>query len=160
MNIASLLKSGLAVGILALSGSVSVWAQAPAATPNPANAKVSGKEYVLTHTSNFQPLPNGQRNPFWPIGWTPSAPVAAAAAGPVLLDVRADQFVVTSISLDAPALAVVNGKTRGVGDRIPVSADSKDFVLVKQIVDGAVVLDYHGHELRATSGGGAGARKP
>ena len=50
-------------------------AQAPAAaTPHPDNAKVSGKEYVLTHASTFQAPPNGARNPFWPIGWTPSAP--------------------------------------------------------------------------------------
>ena len=67
------------------------------------------------------------------------------------LDVRAEQFVVTSISVDYPPLAVINGKTRGVGDHIPVSPDGREFVLVKQILDGQVVLDYRGHELRATS---------
>ena len=66
--------------------------------------------------------------------------------------------MVTTVSLDVPPLAVVNGKTRGVGDHIPVSADNKEFVLVKQILDGQVVLDYHGRELRAVSGGTG--RKP
>ena len=150
MNTPSFLKPGLAAGCLALAAAGSLRAQAPAAaTPAPANAKVSGKEYVLTPTSSFQPQPSGQRNPFWPIGWVPTAPVAAA----VVLDVRPEQFVVTSVSLDAPALAVVNGKTRGVGDRIPVSPDGKEFVTVKQILDGAVVLDYRGHELRAGAAG-------
>ncbi len=150
MNTVFLFKTGLAAGFLALSAAGHVRAQAPAATPLPANTKVSGKEYVLAHTSSFQPQPNGQRNPFWPIGWVPTAVVASVAA-PVLVDVRPEQFVVTSVSLDAPALAVINGKTRGVGDRIPVSADSKDFVVVKQILDGEVVLDYHGRELRSSS---------
>ena len=152
MTTASLFRACLAAGglTLAAAGGVRAQSPAPAPTPHPANAKVSGKEYVLTHTSNFQPQPSTQRNPFWPIGWVPSAALPTAAVQQ--LDVRAEQFVVTSISVDYPALAVINGKTRGVGDHIPVSADNREFVLVKQILDGQVVLDYHGHELRAFSG--------
>ena len=150
MNTASLFRAGLVAGGLTLAAVGSVRAQLPAATPHPTNAKVSGKEYVLTHTSSYQPIPNGARNPFWPIGWVPSAAVPNAVVQQ--LDVRAEQFVVTSISVDYPPLAVINGKTRGVGDHIPVSADNREFVLVKQILDGQVVLDYRGHELRAMSG--------
>ena len=153
MNPVSLFRAGLAAGglSLAFAGGVRAQAPSPAGTPHAANAKVSGKEYVLTHTSTFQAPPNGQRNPFWPIGWTPSAPVAAAVVQQQL-DVRAEQFVVTSISVDYPPLAVINGKTREVGDHIPISADNKEFVLVKKILDGQVVLDYRGHELRVMSG--------
>ena len=150
MNTATLFRACLAAGGLTLAAAGGVRAQSPAATPHPANTKVSGKEYVLTHTSSYQPQPNGQRNPFWPIGWVPSAALPTAVVQQ--LDVRADQFVVTSISVDYPALAVINGKTREVGDHIPVSPDGREFVLVKQILDGLVVLDYRGHELRAFSG--------
>jgi hypothetical protein len=146
-----LFRLPLVVGGLLLSTVALVRAQAPAATPHPVNSKVSGKEYVLSHTSNYQATPNGQRNPFWPIGWVPSA-AAPTAVAQQQLDVRADQFVVTSISVDYPPLAVINGKTRAVGDHIPVSADNREFVLVKQILDGEVVLDYRGHELRSFSG--------
>ena len=118
-------------------------------------ARVSGKEYTLAHTSSFDAPPATARNPFWPIGWVPSAVVATQA---VALNVRAEDFVVTTISMDAPALAVINGKTRGVGDQIPVSADGREIVTVKAILDGVVVLDYHGHELRSRNDGG-GPRK-
>ncbi len=120
---------------------------------SPAVPKTSGKEYVLTHQSSFDAPPASARNPFWPIGWVPTAPVPTTAAA-VSLNVRPEDFVVTTISVDAPALAVVNGKTRGVGDQIPVSTDSRDFVTVKQILDGVVVLDYHGRELRSRNDGG------
>ena len=119
---------------------------------SPTLPKASGKEYVLTHQSSFDAPPASARNPFWPIGWVPTAPVQTAAV--VTLNVKPEDFVVTTISVDAPALAVVNGKTRAVGDQIPVSADSRDFVTVKQILDGGVVLDYHGREMRSRNDGG------
>ena len=155
MNLAFFFRAVLMAGgiTLAAAGSLRAQSPAPAGTPHPANPineKVSGKEYVLTHTSSYQPVPNGQRNPFWPIGWVPSA-AGPAAVAQQQVDVRADQFVVTSISVDYPPLAVINGKTRGVGDHIPVSADNREFVLVKAISDGQVLLDYRGHELRAST---------
>ena len=118
----------------------------------PAVPKTSGKEYALAHQSSFDAPPASARNPFWPIGWVPTAPVPTAVAS-VALNVKPEDFVVTTISVDAPALAVINGKTRAVGDRIPVSADSQDFVTVKQILDGVVVLDYRGRELRSRNDG-------
>ena len=113
-------------------------------------ANVSGKEYVLAHKSTFDaPVAVGQRNPFWPIGWVPG-PVGPSAA-PVL-DVQADAFRVTSISVDYPALAVINGRTYGVGEQVPVTAHPGESVTVRQILDGVVILDYRGHALRATNG--------
>ena len=127
------------------------------APANPPLARNSGKEYVLVHASSFNAPPANARNPFWPIGWVPTAGPAKVAAA--TLNVSAADFNVTTISVDYPALAVINGKTRAVGDQIPVGPTGTDFVLVKQILDGVVVLDYHGHELRATNGGSL-ARKP
>ena len=127
-----------------------------------APANVSGKEYTLKNTSSFNAPPVDARNPFWPIGWVPAAPVPVAAqtAAPVV-EVRADQFTVTSISVDAPALAVINGQTRGIGERILVpggAAGAQTFVTVKKITDGMVTLDYKGKELVVTPGG-VGARR-
>ena len=118
-------------------------AQTPAATPG----RNSGKEYVLKNVSSFTPPPVESRNPFWPIGWVPSAaiPTTGTAVAPVA-DVKAEQFTVTSISVDYPPLAVINGQTKGVGERVPV-AGTGEFVTVKKITDGVVVLEYKGHEL-------------
>lgn len=116
-------------------------AQAPAAAP----ARNSGKEYVLKNVSSFTPPPVEGRNPFWPIGWVPTAAVPTMAVAPVV-DVKAEQFTVTSISVDYPPLAVVNGLTKAVGERVAVPGTA-EFVTVKKITDGAVVLEYKGHEL-------------
>ena len=85
-----------------------------------------------------------------------SPPTQAAAQQ---ADVKAEQFVVTTISVDYPPLAIINGKSYGVGEQIPVTADRRVFVTVRQILDGVVVLDYRGHELRALTGGGSLTRK-
>ncbi len=115
-------------------------AQAPAATPG----RNSGKEYLLKNVSTFNPPPVESRNPFWPIGWTPTA-VAAVAAAPVV-EVKAEQFTVTSISVDSLPLAVINGQNKAIGDRVPVPG-TQEFVTVKKITDGMVVLQYKTHEL-------------
>ena len=136
--------------------------RAQAQTPAAAAGATSGKEYALKNVSTFNAPPTDGRNPFWPIGWVPTAPIPtgnATTAVPVA-DVRADQFTVTSISVDAPALAVINGQTRAVGERILVSgaAGAQDFVTVKRITDGMVILDHKGKEL-AVASGGASPRK-
>ena len=136
---------------LAMIAALTVDGMASAQTPAPA-AKVSGKDYSLTHGSSFDAPPGGTRSPFWPIGWTPAATAAPAQTGVAQqLDVKPEQFVVTTISVDYPPLAIINGKSYAVGDQIPVTADKREFVTVKQILDGVVVLDYRGHEMRSTT---------
>ena len=122
-------------------------AQAPAAA---APGQNSGKEYVLKNVSSFTPPPVDSRNPFWPIGWVPTAAVPTATAAAPVLEVRADMFTVTSISVDYPPLAVINGQTKAVGESMPVpggTAGAQAFVKVKKIADGMVVLVYKGHEM-------------
>jgi hypothetical protein len=121
-----------------------VHAQGAAQAPNP-----SGKEYVLARRSSFDAPPGAARNPFWPIGWTPSAAPKAEAAQ---LDVQAGDFRLTTTSVDYPSLAVINGRTYGVGEQVPVAGHSGVFVTVRQIMDGAVVLDYNGHDLHVSNG--------
>ena len=133
----------LATSAAVLLFPIAVHAQADASTGNP-----SGKEYVLAHRSSFDVPAGAPRNPFWPIGWVPSAAPRAQVA---LLDVQADAFHVTTTSLDYPPLAVINGRTYGIGEQVPVAAHPGAFVIVRKILDGVVVLDYQGHELRATN---------
>jgi hypothetical protein len=110
----------------------------------------SGKEYVLSRRSSFDAPATTSRNPFWPIGWVPSTAVSRVEAA--VIDVQADAFRVTATSVDYPPLAVINGRTYGVGEQVPVASHAGAFVTVRQIQDGVVLLDYQGHELRATNG--------
>ena len=132
-------------------------ARAGAQPPN----NVSGKEYALKNVSSFNAPPADARNPFWPIGWVPAAPVPVATVVAPVVEVKAEQFTVTSISVDAPALAVINGQIRSVGERIAVpggSPGAQEFVTVKKITDGMVTLDHKGKEFVVTPGG-AGPKK-
>jgi hypothetical protein len=122
-------------------------------------SNVSGKDYVLTHKSSFKPAPSSVvRNPFWPIGWTPTASAGGSTAP--ITDVQASDFVVTTTSLDYPSLAVINGRTYGVGDRVPVAAHPGEFAIVTQILDGAVNLTFHGAPLHSTAGTPALSARP
>lgn len=114
-----------------------------------ATPKGSGKEYVLAKTSSFNAPPADARNPFWPIGWTPGPVVTATAAAPVYT-VKAEDFVLTTTSVDYPPLAIINHRSYSVGDTIP-AAGGADTVRVKAIQDGVVILDHHGRELRVVS---------
>lgn len=122
-----------------------VRAEGPARPANPPPAVPTAPR------SNFNaPAENSPaaRNPFVPIGYV--RPVAAAVKEKVIT-VTAEQFVVTSYSIDPPPLAVINGRTYGVGERIPVDKDGTEFVTVRQIRDGVVVLDHRGRALECRS---------
>ena len=58
---------------------------AQGSAPNP-----SAKEYVLARRSSFDAPAGAPRNPFWPIGWTPTATTTKAEV--TLLDVQANDF--------------------------------------------------------------------
>ena len=101
--------------------------------------------------SNFNaPAENSPaaRNPFVPIGYVRPAAAAVKEKVPI---VTAEQFVVTSYSIEPPPLAVINGRTYGIGERIPVDKDGTEFVTVRQIRDGVVVLDHRGRTLECRS---------
>lgn len=100
----------------------------------------------------------GGRNPFLPIGYV--RPVAAPAVPvEVVPTVRPEQFVVTSFSLEPPPLVVINGRTYSVGEKIPVDATGNEFVTVRRIMDGAVILDHRGRTFRCESRKLGGATK-
>ncbi len=115
----------------------------------------ASKEYLLAHKSEYA-VGDDARNPFWPIGFKPSAPTPEGPQAPAveaLPEVRPEMFVITTISLerDAP-LAVINGRTHGIGDKLPVDASGRQFVTVSKITDGAVFFDFHGQTIKSVAG--------
>ncbi|MEP7071198.1 MAG: hypothetical protein ABI839_02305 [Verrucomicrobiota bacterium] len=101
----------------------------------------------LKHQSSFD-FEQGSRNPFWPIGWKPSAKAGqngAAPAGPVI---PASAFLVSSITLDPGAkFAIINGKTMSEGQQFGLQLGGQIHqVTVKAIQDGRVVLLQNGEE--------------
>ena len=81
------------------------------------------------------------RDPFWPIGWNKETRNEAQGGGEE--EISPDEFVVTSILLSPPALAVINGKEYGEGQFVPVPG-SMAKAQVAAIRDGTVFLFYHG----------------
>lgn len=126
-------------------------AAAPAATPAQATtpAPAAPRETKVVNRSTFDPEGPTTRNPFLPIGYV--RPVQEAPRE-VVLDVRPEMFSITAILLGDPPLAIINGKDRGVGDRIPLNASGTEYILVKRISDGEVIMEYRGRTLVVPAG--------
>ena len=108
-------------------------------------AQAQGDSFKLKNRSTFAGA-QVARDPFWPIGWKKEARGDSQAAG--VVEITADEFVVTSILLSPPALAVINGKEYGEGQFILVpGSDAK--AQVAAILDGNVVLIYRGKMVTA-----------
>jgi hypothetical protein len=102
----------------------------------------------LKHRSSFNE-DTETRNPFWPIGWKPTAktaPVNPEHAGP---NIPSSAFVVTSITLDPGArFAIINGKTLAEGQQFGFQVGSQLYqITVKRIEDGRVILLRHDQEI-------------
>jgi hypothetical protein len=141
----------LAAASLRAQTPVTAPAATPAATPAPAAAPVAAtpRETKVLNRSTFDPDGPNARNPFLPIGYV--RPVQEAPRE-VVLDVRPDMFSISAILLGDPPLAIINGKDRGVGDRIPVNASQTEFVIVRRISDGMVTLEYRGKAILVPAG--------
>lgn len=125
-------------------------AAAPAPTAEPAAAAPPApREVKITNRSTFDPNGPPKRSPFVPIGYV--RPVKESARE-VVLDVRAEMFIVSAILLGDPPLAIINGKDRGVGDRIPLNPSGSEFVTVRRISDGQVTLDHRGRAIIVNAG--------
>lgn len=105
-----------------------------------------GKGFALKNRSSF-PVPDSQAfNPFWPLGWTKSeasrgaatdAPADSVAASML----RPENFVVTSILLGEPPLAVINGRELAEGQIVAVQFGGQRLnVQVAAVQDGQVIL--------------------
>jgi hypothetical protein len=100
----------------------------------------------LKKSSTFA-VKEGERNPFWPIGWRPAVKAGAAEqAGP---SIPPSSFAVTSITLDPGArFAIINGKVMAEGQQFGLQLGGQIAQLkVKSIEDGRVVLTHGAEEI-------------
>ena len=90
--------------------------------------------------SSFQ-MDGGGRNPFWPIGYKPSAQLSNAS-GRSSFDIPLSAFLLTSITLEqGMRFAIINGKTMQEGQPFSLRSGTQTYQLkVKSIEDGRVIL--------------------
>jgi hypothetical protein len=104
----------------------------------------------LKNKSSFT-MESGSRNPFWPIGWKPTAKLSdpgsgAEHAGP---DIPATAFVVSSITLEqGNRFAIVNGKIMQEGQQFGLQLGNQTYqITLKAIQDGRIVLVRRDQEI-------------
>lgn len=99
---------------------------------------------TLKNRSSFT-MESTSRNPFWPIGWKPSAQVTdpnAAAGDHAGSDVPPSAFLVSSITVqDGGRFAIINGRVMQEGQQFGLQMGAQTYqITVKSIQDGKVVL--------------------
>jgi len=102
----------------------------------------------IKNKSSFQMANNG-RNPFWPIGFKPTAQMLnprADNAGPA---VPLTAFLLTSITLDQGThFAIINGKTIQEDQEFSLKSGSQNYqIKLKSIEDGRVILVCRDQEI-------------
>jgi hypothetical protein len=102
----------------------------------------------LKNKSSFA-MENGARNPFWPIGWKPSAVVSNSGNESAAGDIPLTAFAVSTITLDHGAhFAIINGKTMAEGQQFGLQLGTQTFqITVKRIEDGRVILGRRDQEI-------------
>jgi hypothetical protein len=95
----------------------------------------------LKHRSAFNEEVEA-RNPFWPIGWKPTAKISNSNVENAATKIPANAFVVSSITLDAGAhFAIINGRVIGEGQQFGLQLGNQLYqITVKAIQDGRVIL--------------------
>lgn len=128
--------------LLLISLSIASLAQAADAPPIQASKK-----------STFAMDESG-RNPFWPIGWKPTAKQQTGSTtehnGP---DLMATAFVVSSITADqvGARFAIINGKPMTEGQIFGLQIGNQTYqISVKRIEDGRVILLRRDQEIEVT----------
>jgi hypothetical protein len=101
----------------------------------------------LKNKSSFQ-MESNSRNPFWPIGWKPTAKLADSGEH-VGHEISQTAFVVSSITIEQNTrFAIVNGKIMQEGQQFGLQAGSQTYqITLKRIEDGRVVLGRRDQEI-------------
>jgi len=102
----------------------------------------------LKHRSAFNEEAEA-RNPFWPIGWKPTAKISTSNVENAGAKISSNAFVVSSITLDPGAhFAIINGKTIGEGQQFGLQLANQLYqITVKAIQDGRVILIRRDQEI-------------
>jgi hypothetical protein len=102
----------------------------------------------LKNKSSFT-MEGGSRNPFWPIGWKPTAKLSESGAEHAGPDIPVTAFVVSSITLEqGTRFAIVNGKIMQEGQQFGLQIGNQTYqITLKAIQDGRVVLVRRDQEI-------------
>jgi hypothetical protein len=102
----------------------------------------------IKNKSSFQ-MEGNSRNPFWPIGWKPTAKLSDPAVERGGPEIPVTAFVVSSITLDEGArFAIVNGKTMQEGQQFGLQLGNQTYqITLKTIEDGRVILARRDQEI-------------
>lgn len=105
--------------------------------------------YKPLHRSLFAAV-ELERNPFWPVGWKPTAaPSTPTAPATETLEVviHPEDYALTAILLGRPPMAVINNREYAEGDFILIMpGGQKSKVQLEQVLDGKVILRYMNKE--------------
>lgn len=121
--------------------SVSILTATSVRADEPAKIEVKNK-------SSFR-MDASTRNPFWPIGWKPSAKLSGGGGADQSGDIPASAFVVSSITVDQAAhFAIINGKIMQEGQQFALVLGSQTYqIVLKKIEDGRIVLGSQDEEI-------------
>ena len=115
----------------------------PAAGKNAPTVDIKPAATVAVNTtpkSVFDVKPD-EHNPFWPIGWIKVDNESADTTAPTIP--HAEDFTVSTILLNDPPMAVINGKDMAEGEiaQLPISGQNVAVQLMA-VHDGAVTLRW------------------
>lgn len=110
-----------------------------------AAAVTAAKSYTPKNRSVFTASAN-DHNPFWPIGWVKMENTTVDSGAPVIP--RAEDFSVTTILLNEPPLAVINGKDMAEGEIATLNVNGQPvMVQLMAVQDGRVILRWQNQNL-------------
>lgn len=103
------------------------------------------KPYVTKNKSVF-PGSASDHNPFWPIGWVKTEALASGGDAPVMP--HNTDFTVTTIMLNEPPMAVINGKDMAEGETAALTVGSQQvMVQLMSVKDGYVILQWQNQKI-------------
>jgi len=98
--------------------------------------------------SSFK-MEGNTRNPFWPIGWKPTAKLSESGTDHAGPEIPVTAFVLSSITLEqAGRFAIINGKIMQEGQQFGLQVGNQTYqITLKTIEDGRVVLARRDQEI-------------
>jgi len=98
--------------------------------------------------SSFK-MEGNTRNPFWPIGWKPTAKLSESGTDHAGPEIPVTAFVLSSITLEqAGRFAIINGKIMQEGQQFGLQVGNQTYqITLKIIEDGRVILARRDQEI-------------
>ena len=104
----------------------------------------AAKVYAVAKRAVFTASPN-DHNPCWPIGWVKMESASESAASVIP---HTEDFIVTSILLNEPPMAVINGKEMAEGEIATLSINGQPvMVQLMAVQDGRVILRWQNQNI-------------